>query len=216
MAVNWFEGGRRITRLLQALVLGGSAIAVFFGGGGQTRVIFETFNPDQNFRLTMKPCRAGDRSYTLDGINGGPGIELCFRHARRAGDIMFRHANEVPVFIVPVSTRSRPRGEPPPLARRPVPTQRYYWVANRYSGQVDSYVRHRADIFSRSTEGREIARNNAWRASLWAFWERLKDVLPWAFGLVVALAIISATIGWIVRGFAGVPTGKDFREATGS
>ena len=39
--------------------------------------------------------------------------------------------------------------------------------------------------------------------------EKIKDSALWSSGGVIFIYAFSWSIGWIVRGFAGIPSGKD-------
>lgn len=208
MAVNWFEGGRRITGLLQASVALVGAFYVLFGSSGNA-VVFETRSPDQNFQLTFEPCRYPDLTrnigYKVELRRGDArDIELCFR--QDINGILYRDY-PAPVVVMPPPLTMR--GEPP---RPPQPPPRYFLAGAAFSPEVQAYVDERVDVFRHARyEWESIARDSLLQGKLWRIWYRLKEAWPWVFGLAFGLWIFASTIGWIIRGFAGIPSGKDFR-----
>ena len=174
---NWYEGGRRITRLFQAIVILGSGAIIFFGRG-PAYVSFDTTLPDRNFRLTSERCDSPDRSYTLDPMADLPPIQLCFR-AGRNGHIPYRFSHERPVPPVQRPIPLTSAKSPPAPVFEPQMYERYYWTADPYSLQIGAYMRHRAAIFRDADTWQEIARDNAFRATLRSFWRQAETVLPW-------------------------------------
>ena len=43
--------------------------------------------------------------------------------------------------------------------------------------------------------------------------QAIDDAFPWVAGMIIFVWVFTAVLGWIVRGFAGVPQGRDFRES---
>lgn len=81
--MNWFEGGRRISYLIQGLIAAGGLAYVLFASTGNG-VTFEVTYPTENFRLTYQPCAYPDISrnvgYKVEFNEGdGRDVELCFR-----------------------------------------------------------------------------------------------------------------------------------------
>lgn len=213
MAINWFEGGRRITFLLQAIVaLGGIAYVLLDGSGREA--VFETRNPDQNFQLTFEPCRYPDISRALDlagTTRSNPPVLLCFREAPQGGGIMYRFAREDPEQPVAPPPTYDPEG-PPPLVRT-ARMNRYYYVLPSYDVRVMNYIDRRIDRFREAGTYQEVVDNYATQIWVRAYWARVKEALPWVVGFIIGIALVTSVLGWIIRGFAGIPSGKDFRSS---
>lgn len=81
------------------------------------------------------------------------------------------------------------------------------WMNDRYAPAVTDYMSKFASRFTLSAErGQDV--DEQWKQ---AEWDQYRNTVLAAAGAVVAAWIITATIGWIVRGFLGVPRGQDFR-----
>ena len=84
-----------------------------------------------------------------------------------------------------------------------------WWTAPRYSSEVRSYVDAAAARFALTPQGATVAKERRWDARL----EQWKDgALACGVGLLVGWMLVSA-IGWIARGFLGIPRGKDARPS---
>lgn len=84
-----------------------------------------------------------------------------------------------------------------------------YIMNERYSSEVIKYGREVAAHFSLSPDGMKDAEQAVWDARI----KQWKDALQFAFGGVAFLWAAVTGIGWIVRGFMGIPRGKDTRPA---
>ena len=81
------------------------------------------------------------------------------------------------------------------------------WGNGPYSDEVQAYINARSAEFALSEVDRQAALNE-WRSKrLSAAWYGFL----FAVGGWIALSIIQSVIGWIVRGFAGIPMGVDRR-----
>ena len=83
-----------------------------------------------------------------------------------------------------------------------------YWMGDAGSPPVAEYTRSCADHFSLSAE-----QSNSLDTLWWH--ERLDELLSGAkVSLIGSVALWGASliVGWIVRGFIGVPRGNDFRD----
>jgi hypothetical protein len=81
------------------------------------------------------------------------------------------------------------------------------WLADRSSPEVKAYVKQVGDRFSLTTVESEIA-DKWWSASQ-------RSQIQWTVGTVIAALAavwgIAKIIGWIARGFLGIPAGLDRR-----
>lgn len=102
------------------------------------------------------------------------------------------------------------RGEPPPI-RLNMP---WFYTASEYDSRVQAWVRQsRADLKLTPELRQRFASSRSaahWRARKQAF----NDAAPWVLGLCAFIWLLTAVVGWIVRGFAGVPQGQDFKVNT--
>lgn len=57
-------------------------------------------------------------------------------------------------------------------------------------------------------------REGTWSRRWNGFTSRIEEAAPVVFGSILFLWIFAAVIGWIIRGFAGIPSGQDFRPTT--
>lgn len=215
MAVNWFEGGRRISKLAMAFVaLGGVAYVVFVSEPMPT---LSSRGPTQPWFVSGKDCEDPSYArYLWDYDWGGKkrGVVLCFLSLDN-GQVPYAVAPTPPEEIAKVEKEDRERqarGEPPPLRF----SSPWFYTADAYDSRVQTYVSDAAAKLQLSPEVRE--RLNAdrsaarWRAHIKAF----NDALPWVVGLCAFLWALTAILGWIMRGFAGVPKGADFRPRNGA
>lgn len=81
------------------------------------------------------------------------------------------------------------------------------WGNSSYSTEVTSYTGRVTRDFRLTQADEEWADSRYWPA----VWKRIKEASQWIFGGWLALWIFTAVVGWIVRGFAGIPTGQDHR-----
>lgn len=212
MAVNWFEGGRRISKLFMALVaLGGATYVVFISAPMATLSIR---GPTMPWFVSDEECEAPSLSeYLWDYDWGGSkrGLKLCYL------DIDGR----IPYAVAPTppeETRRQEvedeareaRGEPPPI-RLNMP---WFYTASEYDARVRAWVRQsRTDLKLPPELRQRLASSRSaahWRARKQAF----NDAAPWVLGLCAFIWVFTAVMGWVVRGFAGVPQGHDFKLST--
>jgi hypothetical protein len=187
--LNLFEGGRRITRVLQASVIILCAAVAFFWRP-YPHLTVETARPGAAWFIAADDCHIGiDGTEWLDDYDLGNGVRgtvlLCFRAMTGSGGRKF----------VPV--RQTGSGS--------------WHGSHPFSPDVADYTRARGARFVPRPEMRETLReefNRQW-------WK--DHGLLWGVSLVVAvvlcalLAVESWAVGWVVRGFAGIPSGHDHR-----
>ncbi|MFZ2387549.1 MAG: hypothetical protein WAW69_07075 [Polaromonas sp.] len=90
-----------------------------------------------------------------------------------------------------------------------LPSSPAYIMNEKYSSEVIKYGLSIAARFSLSQDGMKVAEQTIWDARL----KQWKEALQIALGGIAALWAAVAGIGWIVRGFMGIPRGKDTRPA---
>lgn len=82
-----------------------------------------------------------------------------------------------------------------------------YWIAAKTSQEVTSYKASVAADFELDADGLRAAKEKK-AVALWNQWKLAMQTLAGglAFGIVVVLSV-----GWVVRGFMGIPSGSDVR-----
>ena len=206
MAINWFEGGRRITKLL--------SIIVFVIGIGyvviESRsdyVTFETTNPDRPWSFTTADCSYPDQSQIIERgiyLKREKDVELCFREID--GGILYKFSGYQEDQVIPGVVRT-----PPPLSAGPPRQTPLYYKLDGYTPEVIAYMAERKRSFVVSSEMFNAARDNQWKKKWLRKWHRFEEALPWVMGIVFGLWLVTFALGWIIRGFAGIPSGQDFK-----
>lgn len=186
MAINWFEGGRRITRLLQVLLVLALGAGAMFGLPSPS-LSLETGSPTDGWHLTNQDCDfAADETRYVPSVNVGgtlASVNLCFRS----------FASEDGRKLVPYAEADKNR----------------WYLAESSSSQVGAYSEGRMNSFTfppALTKEAKAAISKQW----WdVFWTQVKLLFLYGAIGVVALEVLSWVLGWIIRGFAGIPTGQD-------
>ncbi|WP_157105566.1 hypothetical protein [Sphingomonas sp. TDK1] len=193
MKINWFEGGRRITRLGQILiVLFASAILLI--SLPHPTLTLETASPSDSWKLSKTACNYGsDATATTYGVNVGStstDIELCFRSSK-ADD-----GRSLVAFAAAGKDN--------------------WYVDEPYSSAVSTYTERRKQSFAFPENLRKEASFEV-NAQWWGeFWHQFRAfVLSVLIGVGI-LQALSWVVGWIVRGFLGIPTKKDRKEVVES
>jgi hypothetical protein len=181
--VNIFEGARRI-----ALLLAGLAAAVTFVTIVVDKpYVSETYlvtRPDQPFFQTDEPCPAkAGRHYFEAVTNAG---------------------HDVPVTLC-LSKMSFENGQE--LIPYKIDEKGMIWGAGDYSSEVSAYERELERRFRLAPLDEQEYSKKVTKAR----WDNARSAAKYLFiGLLIWAAIVSV-IGWIVRGFPGIPSGKDHR-----
>lgn len=215
--INIFEGARRIAKALAALWAAGClAYAIF--AEPYAHLMLAVNGPEVAPVKTEK-CGLDDASSYVAGTtqNGKSiGITLCFT----------AHTADDGRMLVPFTIRTRwtddsnqknaPRSLFADLTRNDAPTvesgprERNWMMNEKYSSDVMAYTKAVSDRFVLSGELAREGDQQIWSARI----EQWKNaVLTLVGGLVVGW-LMAAAIGWIVRGFMGIPRGKDRRQGT--
>ncbi len=187
MKINVFEGSRRIGYLIQAIWVIGCLWATI-ADGYSIYIRYDTSGPNYPFVLSSKDdyCGSPDASETLYDwqVNEDKtaNIRLCF-----LAQTSNQNQKVVPYKVEPDGS----------------------WYGNEpYSSTVSEYTKARAAKFNLSPQGRQDALkawNNEW-------WNKLKGTFKLVAGGWFAIALTIGVIGWIVRGFCGIPFGQDRKE----
>lgn len=213
--VNWFEGGRRISKLLMVIVLGVGAFVLI----DTTHEIatFATTGPSDPWHFESQGCTyPNDSRFVTDSdvSAAGESVELCFKTLQN-GEIPYAIAPEpADAALARVKQEAQDkaaiaRGDPPPV--RPMQPSNWYYSGNSLDEQVMSYENEREKSFRLTPEMAQQVRDSS-DSRLWAARrEAFRSGAPWVFGIIAFIWVVTAVIGWIVRGFTGVPRGSDFR-----
>ena len=211
MTVNWFEGGRRISRLFMVLVAMGGGAYVFFGNEPTPTLTIR--GPEMPWFVADEGCEYPSYHRALPKYDWGvgkPGLALCF---------LALENGEIPYAIAPTPPEERAKlvrqkaedqsrsslGEPPPFRLK----SSWYYTDVSYGPRVQDYVERSVATLKITSELRQQLAGAGWR---WRAHKRAFDeAAPWVFGLCIFIWLFTAVLGWIVRGFAGVPQSHDFR-----
>lgn len=191
MQINIFEGARRLAVLASILAVAG-AVALAASVSSSAFGNYRLYAPGSKLVATPEPCsELGSRlfEFTAETPKGRTAsISLCFV------SMAFVQADGTVENLVPYRREADGR----------------YWGAGSYSPEVQNYVEETKSRFRIPTdEGNKLDlqyeqhRNSEWQTI--------------GVGLAIFLAVFwlgVAAIGWIVRGFAGIPRGKDARPKT--
>lgn len=222
MAINWFEGGRRISKLVIGISLLGGVVFVF--ASGPAELTFVTEGPGEPWKVSSKECGYESASRYLNDIDLGGSqrvsATLCFTPLV-GGEIPYavaptpRAAQEkydASVSRLEAEDKARSaRGDPPPLRVNPIPPK-WYFTGSKFDEAVSTYIDKRRNTFFLMTpslrrEAREMQKSAQVRG-----WRKAADeALPVVAAIALFIWIFTVVMGWIVRGFAGISRGNDFR-----
>lgn len=181
MKLNIFEGARRISLLIGAVWVVGWASHAIFSEP-YSRVTYSY--PGLSFHMIADECPSDAATEYLErkSPNGKDvKIELCFLTSEANNGKM----------LVPYANAG----------------EGMVWMGERYSTEVDQYTESVAREFQLTPEGID-AFESIQRKALFEQW-RVAAMFLFG-GLAVGWAVVAA-IGWIVRGFMGIPRGQDMR-----
>ena len=179
---NLFEGSRRIALLLKvAWVIGVAAIT--YSTSPYASLRFVTWSPVDTFHRTTDDCQIGTDAMEFVTHSIGDGKSV-------SAQLCFKAQLFESRLLVPYKDEN---GK--------------LWGHERHSTAVTAYTKGRADQFALSENDRETGLIE-WRRQSH---ENLRNGILFAIGGWIVLSVIQALIGWIVRGFMGVPWGQDRR-----
>lgn len=213
MAVNWFEGGRRISNLCIGTVVAIGAATVLWRDDPDP--VLSVRGPTMPWFVSSETCpKKAYVRYLWDYDWGGknPGLRLCYLPLED-GSIPYAIAPTPPEEVEKQAQEKREnerrmaKGEPPTLTIN----SPWFYGASEYDAKVQSYVSESASSLRIS---HELATRLSDSLSSVRWQDRKKafnDALPWVAGICGFLWAFTLAMGWIVRGFAGIPTGQDFK-----
>lgn len=242
--MNWFEGGRRITKLCMA-------IAALIGGYNaffeyrQPALEFSTASPRDAWYPNLvaakpSPVWAGAseaslvcaRNEILWDFEIKPGlvrdISLCFQ-PNEAGEIIYFSAAEESKYLERVEAaiaKAEAVGELEDARALKAEADRLRQnmkMAQIRSAQdlsweeteveISDYIAQRVADFSITPAALAKIEKGLPRIEREAFIDHVIEVLSVTAYFIGGFWLFSFVIGWIVRGFAGIPRGQDFRPA---
>lgn len=187
MAINIFEGARRI-----AILLGGGAavitVLVAFNQNAYYHTRYSLAAPNAPFRISDSGCQSEGRTIYFDHkTSSGKEVHvaLCLE------PMTFTSKNKEETALIPYKTDA----------------DGITWGAKPYSTEITTYETQVEKRFTMTATDEEVSIKEAakqWRSQ---FAETMGYL---AAGLAIFGALVW-TIGWIVRGFLGVPRGMDKR-----
>ena len=217
MALNLFSGARRIAAMTGSLWLAGTVYAIAWPSPYVSiDYVVEAVGDKPVLLDSVGRCNSTDGneylSRTLPGL-GSVNVTLCFRAYDGLVPYAKRHRPESP-FETSASNADE-RSIKSIVAQGgtsedvDVYLRTYAAFSGRaYSDEVKKYTDSVAASFAVDDRGVERAR--VIRASR-ARESRVEAARFGGIGLAIGWLVVFAT-GWIVRGFLGIPRGKDFRE----
>ncbi len=238
MALNWFEGGRRITKLFMAIAALIGAYNAYFEFSPPA-LEFSTGSPRDEWRANLPPENPDDRypgtlicsqSEMIYDFEIRPGllrsISLCFQPDEQ-GNIVYYSAAEEGKYLNKVEgavAKATAAGDIKAarlLALEAARTRRSIQEAQLRDNQdltgeeveadVSSYVARRVAEFEIDADTAAKIEKELPRIEREAFFKHSKEVLLIAAYFIGGFWIFSFIMGWIIRGFAGIPRGQDFR-----
>ena len=233
MTVNWFEGGRRVTYLLMGIsaAIGGYTAYDF----SPNRVELFTTSPrddwnfDDNPFSKFTPTECAETKFVYDyQINDDlvRDISLCFQPDEQ-GNIVYYSADEEGKYLKRVEgavakaaaagdiKAARALAVEAARIRRSIREAQLRFDQGPTSEEVDtdvsSYVDRRTAEFELNSEARLKIEKNLPKIERDEWIENSKEVLLITAYFIGGFWIFSFVMGWVIRGFAGIPRGQDFR-----
>ncbi len=203
MTINWFEGGRRVVAAIGTLIALGALLYLFAGDSDD--IILESSSPHQRFHWTLNTCNHPDLekvwNYATEFEPGKPRrVVMCFK-AKSNGNIDY-----VKDPVTETTLPTRPETSPVPSTMLP-PT----FAASSSSPEVERYALMRMKSFEFTRREFEAIAAEQWKIRILQLCERAMETLQWVVGLILGLWIVATGMGWLTRGFAGIPNDRDFK-----
>jgi hypothetical protein len=228
MAINMFEGARRIAKLIAVFIVVGFGSAIVFDSPRSENVFFTITGPGEP---PVNGCGSygGNMKSTYTETRRGKPVELslCFKErefivAQRKfvdpddkapfdPDAYLASGNKRK-FVDPDGDSDGPwknyHAERMLIPYRVDKATGAVWGNTKSSPEVTQYMSNVLDTFQ-IPEAEEDRINNLWWSS------KFELVGMYFLGMIASLAgwwAFTWTVGWIVRGFMGIPRGSDGRE----
>lgn len=237
MRVNWFEGGRRITKLCIAISALVGAYNSYFEFNPPI-LEFSTASPRDSWAPSLVPSDATEWAKTplvcahsedLRNFEIKPGlvrnVSLCFL-SNDEGKIIYysgqEEANRLKKLEDAVSRakasdepeKARLLSEEAARVRTKLSKEGLYELSGSpYHPEVKGYIDQRAAEFEITSPMLPAIDKHLRLVEKEALLMHIKEMLAISAYFIGGFWLFSLVIGWIVRGFAGIPRGQDFRPA---
>lgn len=234
MNVNWFEGGRRITKLAMATAALVGTYNLFFEVNYPPVEFFTKSprdgwhlnSPDSYSDLAELVCPAEEFLYNYE-IKPGlvRNISLCFQPDENGKLIIYSTEEELNYLkkVEQASNRAASTGETEDakiLALEAARVRQSIQKANEaglktltddeFAPDVQGYIKRRATEFTIDPKVVTEIDKTLPKIERKVLFDHSKQILSITACFVVGLWLLSFLIGWIARGFAGIPRGQDF------
>jgi hypothetical protein len=191
--MNIFEGSRRIATATAVIWVAGFAIAAF-NVEGTAYARYKVITVNGSAHLQSKSTCADEDAFewttpdfkTPNGTNVD--ISLCFE----AKD-WFTNKDGAKLRLVPYKSD---------------PVTQKIWGDDKYSTNVSNYTKEYARQFV--VPAADYAKLDQLGRAAW--WSSIKEGALWMIGGLVFLYLLTVTLGWVVRGFMGIPKGQDSKQ----
>jgi hypothetical protein len=185
MAINVFEGARRISKTIMLLILVGTLIAIWYDSPDAVKLTYEIALPGAT-PTRVEQCSANSTTELISRKSADRdkvSIELCFRPlpAEKTGEM-----------LIPFKLDDDGKS---------------WWLGKEYSSPVRDYA---SSVASDFTLPAEATKGAGFLLMKQRFFAASKAIGYLSVGLF-AFMLLTAFIGWIVRGFFGIPNGMDAR-----
>lgn len=185
MKFNVFEGARRIVLLLQGIFVL-AALGIGFFDDPYVRLVYETRYPNEPFSLAKnQECDySNDDSESIErqSTSGDEiNITLCYRGS------LFSGGN----ILIPFKLEDDEK----------------VWGNEKHSTEVSEYTKMRTASFVLPPDAHDEYRKVWWKKKFENAWGGVKIAVVG----YLSILIFSFSVGWVVRGFLGIPRGQDYR-----
>lgn len=187
MAINIFEGARRIALLL--------------GGGAAVITVLVAFNQDTYYHAQYSLPAPNAPFVKTNGDCQSQGRKIYFDHITSSGKEV-----SVSLCLEPMTFKNE-NGEETELIPYKTDADGMTWGARPYSTEVSTYETQVEERFTMTATDEAVYIKEAAKQWRTEFAEAMGYLVA---GLIVFGAFVLA-IGWIVRGFLGIPRGMDKR-----
>lgn len=216
MAINIFEGARRIAKIFAAVWVMGWVVAAFFVSPSVDVRYMITFPGKPPVRMVEECPSNSATEYMYKKTTSGTEarIEVCFL-ALTAED----GTSIIPIVskeeLNQIAKKADAKGD-----RNAVDTilvilegmeaqRTIIWGKEKYSPEVSQYTKRIEALFAIPQDDEEWI-DGQWRVQ---FLKELGQGSFVAMSGLVFLLVFTWGIGWIIRGFMGIPRGKDRKES---
>lgn len=187
MAINVFEGARRIIKLV-VVIIALTGLYIAFDSSPDINLVYEIpFVGEKASRIDGDGCKSPDdateTSYSVTKESNFYDLILCFKaYQADNGNMLIPYAEDT--------------------------VNKTWQGASPYDDVVIQYIRSIKNSFSVSANDEQFVNKQYWP-------KKLKAILP-PLGIAVisifGFWIFCWIVGWVVRGFAGIPMGQDSKK----